>query len=258
MNKNKFDLKKYDFVSEDVKYAANSIIRLKILSLLYEKPHNMKELADETKLSYSSISSTINGLELKDFVYRRSNRYHLSTSFKVHMKHVLELKEVVNLLNRFFNIVDGHLVDKIPNQSVMELNLLGKAELLESDGIDAYKIFNFIESSLTSANHVQCILPFYHVNLNEKLNGLVSKGRFVEIIVSKEVWEIYEKKSKVKYVSSFKGKNNFLLIVTDEVMILGLFKENESFDQNRLITSDNDEAIQWANNLFKNFKKKNK
>ncbi|WP_405307234.1 helix-turn-helix transcriptional regulator [Methanobrevibacter sp.] len=258
MSENKNYLKYYNLVSEDVKFAANSIIRLRILAALFEKPQNMKGLTDLTKLSYSSISSTIHGLELEEFVYRESNKYYLSNSLKMIMVHVLELKDVVNLLNRFFNMFEGHVVRVIPNKSVVELNMICNSDLLESGGIDAYKIYNFIEDALIDANKVRCILPFYHLDLNKQLNCLVNKDKYVEIIVSHEIFEIYEERSESKYLSSFKGKNNFLLIVTDKMMILGLFKENGHFDQNRLLTSKNSDAIRWANNLFKNFKKKNK
>lgn len=258
MNENKNYLKNYDFVSEDVKFAANSIIRLRILAALFEKPQNMKELADLTRLSYSSISSTIHGLELKEFVYRESNKYYLSNSLMVIMKHVLELKDVVNLLNRFFNLIEGHIVHMIPKKSVAELHMLDSSELLESGGIDAYKIYNFIEDALVDANKVRCILPFYHLDFNKQLNYLVKKGKHVEMMVSHEIFEIYEEKSEAKYLFPFKMKNNFLLIVTDKMMVFGLFKENGHFDQNRLLTSRNGDAIKWANNLFKNFKKRNK
>ena len=258
MNENITILKNYDSVSEDVKFAANSIIRLKILAALFEKPQNMRDLADETKLNYSSISSTLNGLELKDFVYRESNKYFLSNSLKMQMKHILELKEAVNLLNKFFNFIDGHIVEMVPVQSVEELHLLKKSDLMESGGINPYKIFDFIESVLDGATKVQCILPFYHLDFNKKLNELVKNDKTVEVMVAKEVFEIYEEKSKVKYLSSFKGKNNFFLIVTDKIMILGLFKENGQFDQNRLMTSKDKDSVKWAKNLFKNFKKRNK
>ena len=118
MNENKNYLKNYDSISEDVKFAANSIIRLKILAALYEKPQNIKELSQNTRLNYSSISGILHDLELKEFVYRESNRYYLVNSIHTQMANVLELKEVVNLLNNFFNILDGHIVDMIPEDSV--------------------------------------------------------------------------------------------------------------------------------------------
>ena len=258
MNENQNYLKNYDDVSEDVKYAANSIIRLKILALLFEKAHTMKNLADMTKLSYSSISTTLNGLELKGFVYRESNKYYLSNSLKIQMKNILEFKDVVNLLDKFFNIFEGHIVDMIPNQSVIELHLIGKANLLESNGIDPYKINNFIENALSDAKKAYCVLPFYHISFKDKLDELVADNIYVEAFVSNEVFEIFEESSQIKYLNSFNKKNNFLLIVTDKIMILGLFKENGHFDQNRLLTSDNKNAVKWANNLYKIFKKRNK
>ena len=258
LNEDQNYLENYDSVSEDVKFAANSIIRLKILAALYEKSQNIKGLAVQTKLNYGSIAGALHRLELEDYVYRESNEYHLANSIRVQMKNVLELKEIVNLLNNFFNIIDGHVVDVIPEESVAELYLLGKANLLESCGVDAYKIYNFIENALKDANEVRCILPVYHVDFNKRFNSLVKKRRYVEVLVSDEVRDIYEKRSKIKYLSSFNGKNNFLLIVTDKIMILGLFKENGEFDQNRILTSKNEDSLKWANNLFKNFKKKNK
>lgn len=258
LTENKNYLKIYDSISDDVKFAVNSIIRLKILAALYDEPQNVKELSQKSGLSYSSISGTLNGLELKNFVYRESNKYYLVNSICSQMENILEFKEVVNLLNNFFNILDGHVVDMIPHDSIVEMYLLGSAELLESDSLDAYKIYNFIETALKQANEVRAIVPVYHVTFNKMFNNLANEGIYLEILAAGDVYDIYEKRSKVKYLSSFDEKNNFLLIVTDKIMIFGLFKENASFDQNRLLTSKKNDGLIWANNLFKNFKNKNK
>ena len=258
MNENENYLENYDYVSDDVKYISNSIIRLKILESLFMRPQNMKDLADATQLSYSSISTTLHGLELKDFVSRESNKYYLSNSLKLQVRYLLELKDIINFLYWSFNIIEGHVVNMIPIQSISELYLLSNAELIESGGIDAYKINTFIEDSLADAAYARCVFPFYHLNFNKKLNNLIKEDKFVELVVSQEIFGIYEKKSLVKYLSSFQGEKSFLLIVTDKLMILGLFKDDGQFDQNRLLTSDDYDAIKWANNLFTNFKRINK
>ena len=66
------------------------------------------------------------------------------------------------------------------------------------------------------------------------------------------------KNLKLKTYLFFNGEKTFLLIITNELMILGLFKEDGYFDQNRLLTSKNSDSIKWANNLFENFKIENK
>ncbi len=251
-------LKNYESISEDVKYLTNSLSRLKILATLYESPKNMKELTEDTGLSYSSVSSTMHGLELKGFVYRQFSKYYLSNSMKLEIENILELNEIIEVINKFFNILDKHLIDMIPNNSIAELFLLGQANLIESGDIDAYKTYKFIENALGEADYVKCILPFYYENFNRQLNKLVDANKSVDAIVSPIILPVFEEKSDIKDLSSFKTNFNFLLILTDKVMILGLFKDDGDFDQNRLLTSKNADSIRWANNLFNNFKSENK
>lgn len=251
-------LKNYESISKDVKYLTNSLSRLKILATLYECPKTMKELTGETGLSYSTVSSTMHNLELKDFVYRESSKYHLSNSMKLEIENLMELNEVMDVISKFFNILDKHLVDMIPNESIAELYLLGQASLIESGDIDAYRTYNYIENALAEANCVRCILPFYYENFNKQLNRLVKAEKSIEAIVSQSILHVFEENSDIENLSSFDNDINFLLIVTDNVMILGLFKDDGNFDQNRLLTSKNRDSIMWADNLFKNFKIENK
>ncbi|MBQ2653705.1 MAG: DUF1724 domain-containing protein [Methanobrevibacter sp.] len=258
MFKNEEYIENFEEIFENVRFTANSYVRLKILACLYEKPQNMREMTDATGLSYSSVSSNMHDMELKNILYRDHNKYYLTNSAKVRIENVLELKWIISLLNEFFNILDGHIVDMIPNESVMELYLLGKAKLMESSGVDAYRTYNFIEKCLSQAESVKCIMPFFYESFFSILRDLISKNKDVEILVPQMYLEVFQEKSEIEDLVPFKEYNSFLLIVTDKVMILGLFLENGYFDQNRLLTSKNEESIEWANNLFKNFKKENK
>ena len=258
VNKNKIYLKNYNSISEDVKFATNSVVRLKIMATLYNGPQNMKSLNEITGLNYSSISSGMHDMELKDYVYRQNNKYHLANSIKFQIKAIIEFDEMMNVLDDFFNILDHHLVEMLPDESVTELYLLGKASLMESDDVDAFRIYKFIENSLFNANDVKCVLPFYYENFTKKLNGLIRKKKNVEVLVPKNLQTTFKLKSRVKKLSTFKGNHNFLLIVTNKIMILGFFKEDGYFDKNRLLTSKNPDAIRWANDLFVNFKNENK
>lgn len=249
-------LNNYNTISDDVKFVSNSLIRLKVLKALYEKPSNMKELADDTKLGYSSISGVLHGLELRNMVYRKSNKYHLVNLLKLQIKNILEFSVTVNLLEEVFNLVEGHVIDGIPQRSVEEMHLLGQSELLESDCVDIDKTFNFIDEVLAQAKGARCILPIYHERFNARLNDLVLNEGFVEIIVSESVFKAYGKYSKAENISSFKEEDNFMLIVTDERMVLGFFRKNGFFDQSRLLISDSMDSLKWANNLFLYFKNK--
>ena len=258
MNRTKNHVRHYNKVSEDIKFVSNSLIRLRVLKALYDNPSNMKELTHTTDLSYSSISSTLHKLELRDMVYRNSNRYYLASSLKLQMKNILQLSIIINLLDEIFNIIDGHIVHKLPMESILELHLLDGSLMLESDGVNADMIDNLIENNIGEAKSARCILPVYSEGINAKLNELADDGKFVEIKVSEKLSNIYNSRSRVKYISTFRGKNNFLLIITDKMMILGFFRNDGIFDKNRLVISTGKDSLKWANNLFRYFKKLNK
>lgn len=258
MEKNNTYLENYETVSQELKFMANSLVRLKILATLFDDPKSMKLLSETAGLSFSSISSNMHDLELTGCVYRQSNKYYLTSSAKLQIELILELGKMMILLEEFFNILDKHLVEMIPNQSVAELYMLGKATLIESNSIDIYKMYNYIENAISKANRVKCVLPFFYENFNDELNRLFENNKKVEVMVPENIFEVFENKSKIKRLYSFKGDYNFLLIITNEMMILGLFKEDGYFDRNRLLTSRNRESIKWANRLFRNFKKENK
>ena len=62
------------------------------------------------------------------------------------------------------------------------------------------------------------------------------------------------RKTKQQPKRTQKTKNKKLEMVTSFMLRF----ENGHFDQNRLLTSKDEESLVWANNLFKNFKNENK
>ena len=255
MTRNKEHVEHYNTISKDIKFVSNSVIRLRILKELYEKPSNMKELTCVTDLSYSYVSSILSGLESRNMVCRKSNRFYLETSLKLQIENMIDFAILINLLEEIFNIVEGHVVDMLPIESIMEMHLLHDCVLMESDGINADMIDNLIEINLNEADRARCILPVYSDRLNATLNDLAERGSYVELEVSENLSEAYGENSNVKYISTFNGKNGFLLIITDKVMLLGFFREEGIFDKNRILISTGDDSLKWANNAFGYFKK---
>ena len=276
VNENQECMENYETISEEIKYITNSLVRLKILATLYEQPLNMKDINRTTGLSYSSISSNMFGLELGGFIYRSGNLYHISNTTELYVSNILELKDTINLFNKFFNILDAHIVDLIPEKSVAQLYLLGRAILVESNEKDVYRTYNIIQHALNEASSLKCVLPFFYGDFNKYINDLIDEGSHIELIIPKNIKENFEYflnlendnvdiklyigvallTLTVLLILGFYIENAFLLVVTDKVMILGLFKEDGNFDQNRIITSKKEECIKWGENLFENFKNK--
>ena len=54
----------------------------------------------------------------------------------------------------------------------------------------------------------------------------------------------------------FNGNLDIYLLICDDSMNLGLFKNDGSYDQNRILNSTTKDSLNWANNLFENIKQR--
>ncbi len=247
-------IKNFDTIFEDVKFTTNSFVRLKVLAVLFEKPRNMKEMTDATQFSYSAVSSTIHDLENKNWVYRDHNKYFLTNSTKIRIGNILELDNMFLLIDEFFNILHGHIVDMIPVDSILDFKMLQTADMMESSGVDAYRTYQYIQNCLEGAECVRCVMPIFYEPYFEVLSELISNQKDVEIYVPENLLNSFEIKSGIECLNPFDELDSFLLIITDKEMVLGFFMDNGYFDQTRILTSKNEDSLIWAKNLYKNLK----
>lgn len=253
----------YEPVSNDIKFLPKSMIRLAILKTLYECPMDMREVYHETEINYSAISNTMHMLELRGYIYRENNCYFLSNAMRIYVANMLRLGELMTLLERIAPISQDHIVRALPLDSIYNFHNLENINLIESDGMNVYKTYELIEKAIKKANYLNAILPFSYNNFNDKIKLLASKNKEIHLISPLDIKEfilqnINASKSNVKIDFLDFDENDYLLLIcSDKKMMLGFFKEDGGYDQNRLLTSTNDECIEWANELFDNFKKEN-
>lgn len=256
-------IKNYESISNEIKFLPKSVLRLKILKYLYETPSTMKELNKKANIEYSAISTNIHKLELEGLLYRKNGKYYLSSKMELYMENLMELDKITLMLEDIFPILHDHIVRSIPKYSICDISSLENIRLLESDGLNVYKTYEFIEKSIKSAKYVNAILPFSYDNFNNHFNELLFNDVDINLLIPLSIGKILIKSldtSKDNLKLDFFNdaeSNHLLLICTDKKMMLGLFKNDGSYDQNRLLVSSDEHSINWANDLFENFKKEN-
>lgn len=253
----------YNFVSNEIKYFPRSVLRLKILNALYEKPMNMSGLNKTARIEYSAISNNLHRLELNNYIFRKNSNYYLTNEMKLYMDILIELDLIIDLLERVFPIMHNHIVKSIPIDSICTIKDLESVELLEDDDLNINKTQEYIKRTIIMAKHVNAILPFFHEDINNHLNKLLNKNISINLLIPLSMKRMFHKNlntSNNNLKLNFFNDDEisyFLLICTDNKMVLGLFKEDGSFDQNRLLVSNDEKSIVWANTLFEAIKKEN-
>lgn len=252
--KNQTYLENYEEVSEEIKHVSNSLIRLAILFALYEGDKTMKEINQTTGLSYSAISSNMRILETGGYAFRESGKYSLENVMRIYIKNLSEFNGIIGILKEFFNMFEAHRVRSLPGKAVCSLYLMEKGKLIESTGINAYKISSIVTDSVKGADWLKAVLPISFRELTENICESIEKGNKTELKISSDIFGELTKNMDLE-MENLKAKKlnddfGFLLIVSDKSMVFGLYKKDGSYDQNRILTSGHEDCLKWANMLF--------
>ncbi len=259
----------YESIKEEIKFLINSEIRLKILNCLSHKPFSMSDIHKSTGLSYSSISNNIHKLEEKEYVTRKSGKYHLKNLVKVILNDIIHFNKATDVINNYSNFWTDHNIGFIDTIHLKEISSLKGAKIIESDSTDIYKTHNAYKEFLNEANDVRSIIPFFHPDYNSIFEELIKRDTNIELLLSKTIATTFIKSmnSKIlKYginneIFRFKSLDDTIkisLTVTDDSMSLGLFKIDGNYDQNRILISDKKSAVEWGNKLFNEYESKGK
>ncbi len=252
-------------INEKIQFLTKSGIRLHILNILSKNPQNIKELVDTTQITYSTLSSNLHKLEKEKYIQKIKNKFYLTQTTKIYLDIILEFKNVINLINQFDEFWDKHDIAQINLDSLKNITSLHDSQLIKTTPLDIYKTHNTIKGQLLMSYNIKAIFPYLHPDYPVIIEQVLQKGGNVELIINDAIFESLMnnietelRKNSIKNgclkVHSLKDNLNLYLIISDKNTNLGLFKSDGSFDQNRLLTSESEQAIGWANNLFENIK----
>ncbi len=255
----------HEDINNDIKFLAKSEIRLKILSELESGPKTIKELVKLTKITYSSVSSNLNKLETTEYVKKIKNRYQLNPLSGIYFKTLMEFKMSLDFIDNFDELWDKHNIDQINIESMRNITHLKDSILIETTPIDIYKTHNEIKMHILESNNLKAVFPYLHPEYPKLIESILKKNGDVELIIPRTIFKqtIFNIDEKIRkeaakngklHVYSIKNDIQLYLTICDETMSLGLFKNDGSFDQNRILISNSDSSKYWAENLFEHVK----
>lgn len=253
------------YIENEIRFLAQSEIRLKILSELNKRPDNVRGLVKTTKITYSSVSSNITKLEENNYIKKVNNKYQISPMAKIYFKTLMDFKKSIEIINNYDSFWDKHNLKQMSMDSIRNINDLNNSQLIETTPLDIYKTHNTIKKQLTTSKSVKAIFPYLHPEYPNLIRTILKNGGSIELILPKEIVKAIlipiderlkkdaMKTGKLK-VYSTGNELNLYLTICDKKMSLGLFKNDGSFDQNRILVSEDKKSFEWAEDLFKHIK----
>ena len=255
-------IKNYNVIEEDIKFIPKSLLRMEIINHLHKTPSSMSEINNQKNINYSAISTNIHYLELNDYIFRKDDKYHLSNVMMNYLCNLKELNDIIGFIDDFFYFFHNHSIQGISSNYLLSLNYLINSKMIENDDLYVYKSYDFIITAIKEANFIKGILPFYQDDVNDVLKNLSKSDVMINLLIPSNLEKNFNRTfntcdNNINFeFFDYNTFQYFLLIYTDKVMILGLFKNDGNYDQNRLLTSKNNDALIWSENLFTGFKNK--
>lgn len=252
-------------INEDIKFLAQSEIRLEILSELNEHPDNIRGLVKRTENTYSSVSSNLIKLEHHNHIEKIDNKYYVNPITEIYYTTLMDFKKSVELINNYHSFWAKHDIDQLSVESIKRLTDLKDSKLVETTIIDIYKTHNTTKHQLLESKNVKAIFPFLHPEHPEMIETILKNDGTVELIIPQSIYKalLFNISTKIRK-NAIKRKKlkiypvrddlNIYLTICDKTMSLGLFKNDGSFDQNRILISDSQKSHKWAEDLFKTIK----
>ena len=252
-------------LNDDITFLAKSEIRLKILGELQKKPQSIQELVKTTNITYSSISSNLLKLEEHNHIIKKKNKFHLNPLSEIYYKHLMDVKWSIDLITNLNDFWNRHNINQLSIDSVQNIIDLKDSTLVETTPIDIYKTHNTTKENIIKSKNIKAIFPYLHPEYPQLIENILREHGTVELIIPKEMFreivfrindDVRKKAAKDGKLKVYTTKNNLKLHLTlcDSTMSLGLFKNDGSFDQNRLLISESKKSQLWAENLFETIK----
>ncbi len=177
----------------------------------------------------------------------------------------MDFKTSVDLVNNFDEFWYKHNLNQININSIRRISDLENSQLIETTPIDIYKTHNTIKKQIINSNNINAIFPYLHPDYPQLIEHILRNEGSVELILPQSIFKelLFRvnsdirknaiKQGKLK-VYIFKKELNLYLTICDESMSLGLFKNDGSFDQNRILVSNDPQSNKWACELFEHVK----
>ena len=253
------------YPNKNILFLVKSEIRLKILNELNKKPQTINDIVKKTNMSYSSVSGNLNKLEYNNHVQKVDKIYELTPMTKLYLNQILEFKKSMDVIKNFNSLWEKHNINNLSDECIQNITYLYESKLIETNPIDIYKTHNSQKKQMMNSHDVKAIFPYLHPDYPKLIEKILENNGSIELIMNRKIYRklMYKIDDKLRKISVKNGNlkvntlNNNIdiyLLICDKTMNLGLFKNDGSYDQNRLLTSNSEESINWAESLFQKIK----
>lgn len=259
-------LKLYEKVRDDLKFFTASDVRTKILIVLNDGLKSLGDLKEETNLNSSTILHGMSQLEEKNLILKQSGGYSLSQTGKIVALNMINLIKASTSLGEIEKLFLKHEIGAIPEYLLENIGSLKDSIVVESTPTDVMKPHAVHAELLSKAKEIKYISSVLLPQKIEMFEELLENSSLQLMLTSEILDKWIEIKSKENLKKALiekdfklwriKDNARMSFTVSDNFIALGLFSTDGIYDLHKYLISEDKEAIEWGNRLFKYYLKR--
>jgi predicted transcriptional regulator len=244
----------------------NSEKRKNLLLLLMEGGKDRDEIKTALNVTSTAIIPQIKKLKEAGLVLQEEDNYRLSDMGQVLVENMLPYLNIVEVFEENGEYWLTRNLKGIPWPLLKRLGELGNYLLIEPDLNYLFEFPREFRENIFKSNFVMAFTAYFHPEYPGIYSKLAEQGVDVSFILTPSVLERLQKDyvEQMKKISVYKNTEIFVtdeisglatIVTTDRFLFLCFFNKSGHYDH-RIIMSFDPRALQWSQELFRNYQEK--
>lgn len=244
----------------------NSEKRKNLLLLLMEGGKDRDQIKTALNVTSTAIIPQIKKLKEAGLVLQEEDNYRLSDMGQVLVENMLPYLNIVEVFEENGEYWLTRNLKGIPWPLLKRLGELGNYLIIEPDLNYLFEFPREFRENIFKSNFVMAFTAYFHPEYPGIYSKLAEQGVNVSFILTPSVLERLQKDyvEQMKKISVYKNTEIFVtdeisglatIVTTDRFLFLCFFNKSGHYDH-RIIMSFDPRALQWSQELFRNYQEK--
>jgi predicted transcriptional regulator len=231
-----------------------SSVRQTVLAELGERPRQRRDLLDDVDASKSAVYNALNELRDRDLLREgRSRRWETTGLGDLVADYVADRDRASEVLSTHADYWATHDPDALPAAFRASLGALAGAELLESPASEPFRVVGRVVDVIERADRVALATPIYHDRYAAALERTAADAD-VRLVLAPSVLDEVDGREDADWdavdLTVRVADPGATVLVTDEVTLVALPREDGTHDLEAKLLADADRARDWGRRLF--------
>ena len=250
----------YNGIKDDLKFFTTSGVRVKLLISLNRERMTVDQLRSEFGYRTSTILPVIAELKSKDLIYQKDRCYDVTPFGRLVSSKLIDFIETLYMFKTQEQFWKNHETYVVPDLFFRNIGSLAISQIVEASPADLFEVHRHFQKLLEGCKVINGVSPFLHPELPDMFRMFAEHEAAIRLIVTSPVLELMRERHE-GVLQRFGAMPNFSLrvieedvrvafTVTENILSLGFFRPDGTYDYNTDLVSDDLDAIEWGNALF--------